>query len=286
MSLLPALSEVLEVAVKEDLTKHLKVVNGLLNSQFWFRKGRSSTGAVATAHAQWHRAVQRGHAVGIMGFDLSSAFDTIDPASVLPKLKSLGITGSALHWFADYMAGGRQQVNWAGAMSEFVSVRYGVRQGSILGPILFLILMADLPEALTLLEDWLVGYADDVALWASHKDPNVVRERLTRLAADFAEFAAARGLVLNAAKTQLMWAGTGSGAESVNVDGVDVAPANSIELLGITIDSKLSLESHLGTVACATRIRAAMIARLSCHLPRGPYLSQLAKGIVLSLIHI
>ena len=81
-----------------------------------------------------------------------------------------------------------------------------------------------------------------------------------------------------------MWAGTGSDRSSVNVDGVDIIPSNSIELLGITIDSKLSLEPHLASVARATRVRAAMIARLSCHLPRGPYLSQLAKGIVLGKV--
>ena len=63
--------------------------------------------------------------------------------------------------------------------------------------------MADLPQALGLFEEWLVGYADDVALWASHQDPKIVKERLTKHAADFARFAAERGLVLNAGKTRL-----------------------------------------------------------------------------------
>ena len=79
-----------------------------------------------------------------MGFDLSSAFDTIDPKLLLPKLARLGITGTELRWFENYMEGGRQQVNWAGTLSGFVAVKYGVRQGSILGPLLFLIIMADL----------------------------------------------------------------------------------------------------------------------------------------------
>ena len=91
-----------------------------------------------------------------MGFDLSSAFDTIDPALLVPKLSKLGITGVALDWFADYMHGGSQQVNWAGALSEFLTVKYGVRQGSILGPLLFLIIMADLPQ-------WIFGSSGRMA---------------------------------------------------------------------------------------------------------------------------
>ena len=70
----------------------------------------------------------------------------------------------------------------------------------------------------------------------------------------------------------------------MKVDGVEVSPANSIELLGVSINSKLSLEPHLASVASAARVRAAMIARLSHHLPRGPYLTQLAKGIVLGKV--
>ena len=61
-------------------------------------------------------------------------------------------------------------------------------------------------------------------------------------------------------------------------------PANSLELLGVSIDSKLSLEPHLDNVAKAARVRAAMVARLSYHLPRGHYLSQLARGIILGKV--
>jgi len=207
VSLLPAMSKILEIIVKEALEKHLAKVNGLPNSQFGFRPGRSSTAAIATAHALWHKAVQTGHTLGIMGFDLSAAFDTIDPSLLVPKLAGLGITGTELDWFANYLVDGRQMVNWSGTLSGFNTVKFGVRQGSILGPILFLILMADLPKVMDLCESGLVGYADDVAIWVSHKDPLMVQGHLTKHAANFAKFAAERGLVLNAGKTQLMWAG-------------------------------------------------------------------------------
>ena len=173
-------------------------------------------------------------------------------------------------------------VNWMGTLSSFNAVRFGVRQGSILGPILFLILMADLPLALNLCEKYSVGYADDVAIWASHQDPLMVQEHLTKHAANFAKFAANQGLVLNAGKTQLMWAGGKSKTKLVvEVDGVEVEPSDTIELLGVRVDCKLSMEIQHTALVRSVKSRASMVARLANHLPRGKYLSQLARGLVL-----
>ena len=283
VSLLPALSKILEMVVKSDLVRHLKKVNGLPNSQFGFRTGRSTTGAISAAHAQWHRARQRGHTLGVMGFDLSSAFDTVDSKLLLPKLSRLRITGTPLAWFADYLDGGRQQVNWEGTKSDFIDVCYGVRQGSILGPILFLILMANLPEVLRITELFLVGYADDVALWASAKDSREVLALLTKHAADFTRFASDRGLVLNASKTP--WVGDKTCQNtSVQVNGVHVAPGRTIELLGVTVDNKLSFSPYTSALVPATKCRAAMVKRLASHRPRGKYLSQLSKGIIIGKV--
>ena len=144
-------------------------------------------------------------------------------------------------------------MNWEGATPDFIEVKYGVRQG-ILGPILDLILMADLPIALGITEAFLVGYADDVALWASSKDPKEVLALLTQHAANFARFAAERGLVLNAGKTQLMWASDKSFEKtSVTVNGIHVAPGRTIEILGVTVDNKLSFTPHTTSLVQATK---------------------------------
>jgi hypothetical protein len=148
ISILPALCKVLEAVVKSDLEGHLAVVDALPNSQFGFRAGRLSTAAIATSHAQWLRGSQGGNVVGILAFDLSSAFDTVDKELLLPKLAAMGIAGTALKWFESYLSGRQQCVDWSGTRSGFAEVRFGVRQGSILGPILFLVLMADLPDCL------------------------------------------------------------------------------------------------------------------------------------------
>ncbi|QQP49566.1 Uncharacterized protein FKW44_010277, partial [Caligus rogercresseyi] len=208
--ILPALSKVLETVVKSDLEDHLAKTEALPNTQFGFRKSRSTTAALATAHAKWLEAEQRGKVVGVLGFDLSAAFDTVNQLQLLPKLEKLGIAGTQLKWFHSYLTGGYQRVVWNGTESVFLPVEYGVRQGSILGPILYLVLVADVTSCVGVGNEDNSGYADDFFLWA-------------------------------------------------------VAPHNI-------------------NVAKAAAKRAALISRLAVHLPRGKYLRQLAKGLMIGKI--
>ncbi|QQP37604.1 Uncharacterized protein FKW44_018139, partial [Caligus rogercresseyi] len=164
--ILPALSKVLETVVKSDLEDHLAKTEALPNTQFGFRKSRSTTAALATAHAKWLEAEQRGKVVGVLGFDLSAAFDTVNQLQLLPKLEKLGIAGTQLKWFHSYLTGGYQRVVWNGTESVFLPVEYGVRQGSILGPILYLVLVADVTSCVGVGNEDNSGYADDFFLWA------------------------------------------------------------------------------------------------------------------------
>ena len=288
VSILPAISKVLEAVVKADLESHLAKVDALPNSQFGFRPGRSSTAALATAHAKWIRGGQEGNVVGILAFDLSSAFDTVDKAQLLPKLEALGIKDSALAWFTSYLSDGKQCVDWNGTRSGFANVEFGVRQGSILGPILYLILVADMPDCVGIGEEDNSGYADDTAIWAVGKSLDSVSELLNARADAFARFATGNGLVLNASKTQLMVGGNIRSKDidtlNVMVDGVKVRPSKEMELLGVKFDNKFTTSPHDNSVAKSARQRAALIARLAHHLPRGEYLRQLARGLVIGKI--
>ena len=284
VSLLPALSKVLETVVKEDLDRHLLSINALPNSQYGFRKGRSTSTAISAAHGSWTKAVQAGKVVGILAFDFSAAFDTVDPKTLLLKLSDLGIKGKELDWFQSYLTGGQQCVDWNGTRSNYLPVKYGVRQGSILGPLLFITLMSDLPCALSLSDDENGGYADDSFLWATGKDAEAVRRTLNEKAQAFVEFAQQNGLSLNANKTQLLLAGRLSNSTrnnfSVEVGQAVIHPSSSLELLGVRFDSKLSPEVHVTALAKSIRQRASLMTRLANHLPRGHYMRLLAQGLI------
>jgi hypothetical protein len=110
VAILCALSKVLETVAKEDLEAFMKEHNILPAWQNGFRKGRSCTTALATAHAAWVAAKARGKVVAMVGFDLSAAFDTNGREDLMPKMEAMGIGGRNLKWFRCYLTGARQRV--------------------------------------------------------------------------------------------------------------------------------------------------------------------------------
>jgi hypothetical protein len=204
VSILLALSKVLDTSVNSDLDRHHAKVNNLPNAQHRFRPRRSCTTALAHAHAGWLTGAERGQVVGIMAFNLSAAFDTVAAEQLLPKLQLLGVSEGALVWFKSYLTGGSQQVSWDGTLSSLIGVRYGVRQGSILGPVLFLVLISNMAKFLQIGNNENVVYADDTTVWQTGKTVAEVVEKLTAKAAKFADWSRQSGLTMNASKTQLL----------------------------------------------------------------------------------
>ena len=96
ISILPALSKILEIVVRDALHECFDLRRVLPDSKFGFRPGRSVAMALACAQADWAAAKTRGEIVGVMAFDLSAAFDTIDVVHLIEKLKSTGVRGTPL----------------------------------------------------------------------------------------------------------------------------------------------------------------------------------------------
>jgi hypothetical protein len=172
------------------------------------------------------------------------------------------------------MTGGRQSVVWDSTVGGLVDVLYGVRQGSILGPILFIILTSGMAEFLVVREDENVFYADDSNVWQTGSTKEEVARKLTEKASLFDGYTRRMGLSMNAAKTQLLFSSrAGNMADTtVEVDGSVIYPGNVIELLGVKYDRKLSTAPHVKALLAAVRQQASVIARLADHLPRGEYL--------------
>lgn len=132
-----------------------------------------------------------------------------------------------------------------------------------------------------------VVYADDSCLWHAASTWEEVKAVLEEKSAKFAVWAKANGLAMNGAKTQLLVSSNAGAAAnlSVRVGVNDIACGRDLELLGVRFDRKMSTAPHVEDMAKAAKQRAAMIARLSQHLPRGRYLQQLANGLVLGKVN-
>jgi hypothetical protein len=220
--------------------------------------------------------------VSVIGFDLSAAFNTAGREDLLLKMSAMGIGGKALRWFRCYLTNAKQRVVWDSQVSDVVEVEYGVRQGSLLGPVLYLLHVFDLPLALEIREsDRNSGYAQDTA-----EDIEEAQRELQRLADAMVKYTRDNGFALNGAKTQLMIGGTKAKARDntsicINVDGAEVKPTNSLEFLGVTFDCKFTVRLYLCTLAREARFRAVRVARLSQQLPCGQLLRQLGSGLLM-----
>ncbi|QQP36138.1 Uncharacterized protein FKW44_021137, partial [Caligus rogercresseyi] len=209
---------------------------------------------------------QRGKVVGVLGFDLSAAFDTVDQLQLLPKLKKLGIEGMQLEWFKSYLSGGSQRVVWNGAESDFLNVKYGVRQGSILGPILYLVLVADVTSCVGIGDEENSSYADDFFLWAVGDSLEEVGLLLETKADAFSKYAG--GMVSQEKDTS---------AFTIRVGGVELHPSDEIEFLGVKFDSDFTTAPHNAYVVKAAKQRAALISRkIPSATGQGAYVGKLS----------
>ncbi len=284
VSILTALSKIQERVVLQQVSPHLAPL--LPPSQFGFRPRRGTTGAIAYSHGCWSAARARGMVVAVAGYDLSSAFDTIDVDMVCAKLEAFGVRGKERLWFYNYLSGRKQQVQYNGSKSSFRAVQHGVPQGSILGPLLFLVLVADLPGELLALssnnnnKDVEIGvstYADDTLCWVAGRSPERVGAVLEELSTVVATYASKNYLALNESKTQVIW--FPSRDSPIKVGSSLVVPINKVEVLGVSFDKQLSPSPYINSLISSARAMTAIAKRLRLHLPLN-----LLKSVMGSLV--
>ena len=233
----------------------------LPDSQFGFRPGMSVAMALACAQADWAAAKARGEFVGVMAFDLSAAFDTIDMEPLVEKLKCAGVWGRPLEWLISYMSGRSQSVIWIDTKSGSRPLTHGVAQGSILGPLLFLVMVADLPEYVTrgTPKAKMLCYADDSTLYQTADSKETFKSDLEMMSKRMIQYCNDNGLVINSAKTKLLLSFKDNLEVTVGDSTVFADP--EICLLGNDYNTNFATSPYLSKLATEAKSRAAMIYR-------------------------
>ena len=145
ISLLASISKIYEKLVHHRLLEYLEKHNVLYGRQYGFRPGRSCEHALLDAQHKLLHSMNKRQVSLLLLIDFSKAFDLVDHDILLRKLEHYGIRGIALKWMESYLKNREQFVFVNGSSSTKLNIKYGVPQGSILGPLLFIIYANDLP---------------------------------------------------------------------------------------------------------------------------------------------
>ena len=248
ISVLPVLSKVIERVVHTQLSTHLDNINYLYSHQYGFRRGRSTTQAIAQLNNWVLESMDEGKVTGLLFVDISKAFDSINHKVLLDKLKHMGMSERSLQWFKSYLAERRQCVFINGQTSETQRITLGVPQGSILGPLLFNMYINSLPNAV---ETRLILYAENAVLVFPAATPNELQTALEREFGLMSDWYLDNRLTLNVKKTKLMLAGSKTmlarfeDFQFQSEGGASIERVGSFKYLGVTADDKWSWKVHL-----------------------------------------
>jgi len=263
ISILPLFDKIFEKIVHKRLMKYLDDQNILFTSQFGFQKGKSTADAVLKLTNEIHTARMNKEVCCAILLDLAKAFDTVNHKILLRKLNMIGIRGPLNNWFESYLCNRKQSVIINREMSPPTNMEFGVPQGSVLGPTLFLIYINDMPRCAPALKYTL--FADDTCLSMSHKDPKQLEILINNELKKVNQWLLNNRLSLNVSKSCSILFSGNKKIEHFNVSISDnlVKRVSIAKYLGVFIDENLNWKHHLAHVLTKIKQGSGIINKLS-----------------------
>ena len=253
ISILPVVSKLLERIVHTQLYQYCIDHNILCLEQSGFRPKHSTQTSLHRLTEFIFNELHQGKITGMVALDLKKAFDTVNHEILLNKLAHYGITDNNLLWFRNYLTNRKQIASINGNLSESLLITTGVPQGSILGPLLFILYVNDLNSCFK--KSIVNMYADDTVFYCSASSVASVTQNLQCDLQTVANWLQANKLSLHIGKTNCMIICNNKKKEfldnpilDLSLDGKNITQATDCKYLGVTLDSQMKFKIHVNDV--------------------------------------
>ena len=274
VSTLPLFGKLFEKIIYSRLYSFL-IAKGILNeNQFGFRKAHSTSHALNFSVNEIRKSLaNEEHVIGVF-IDLSKAFDTISHSKLLAKLEKSGIRGSALSLFTSYLADRTQYTNVLGVKSDKLRVKFGVPQGSVLGPLLFLLYINDIMNCSKL--GIFVLFADDTNIFIKGTNLADALQKANEVLKFVQTYMRLNELHINMSKCCFMHFDPRKRQKMpvdniseilLQIDGVPIKQVSSTRFLGVVIDEKLSWKEHIEYLTRKLKCQVGAINRIKDCVP-------------------
>ena len=251
ISLLPTISKLYERDMYNQILGYIeKYLSPYL---FGFRKGHSTEQCLNVMLERWKRALDQRMCAGAVLTDLSKAFDCLNHQLLIAKLEAYGFSHEALAFIYSYLSKRHQRTKIKSCYSSWREIKFGVPQGSILGPLLFNIFLNDI--FLFVENTNITNYADDNTPYAIESSIEKLIETLEHDSNILLNWFQTNEMVSNNDKCHLII--INSEDNIINIGNEEITGSNSVKLLGVTIDNKLNFNDHVTNICKKANKKAA-----------------------------
>ena len=271
ISILPVLSKIIEKHVHDSLMEFLNTFELLHKTQSGFRPKHSCETALTYMIDSWLKAINDDEIVGVVMVDFKKAFDLVDHNLLIDKLKRYRLSDMTIKWFSSYLIDRKQKVSISNKLSTEERVLNGVPQGSILGPLMFLLFINDLPLYTDNVKTDL--YADDTTLHENDKSISNIKKKLQIALNNLQEWCKNNGMVLNTTKTKIMLITTRQKRLHITKEEIELTynqqTLNHIsedKILGVQVDDHLLFSSHIDKTAKKITSNIWLLSRIKDYL--------------------